>query len=35
VDGPAITFADGGQHWYQYDKLHRTDGPAFTCPGGY
>ena len=26
--GPAITYENGDEEWYQNDKLHRIDGPA-------
>ncbi len=26
--GPAITITGWYQEWYQFDELHRTDGPA-------
>ena len=28
LNGPAMTFEDGEQKWYQYNELHRDDGPA-------
>lgn len=34
TDGPAITFADGTEHWYFEDLRHRDDGPAVTRPDG-
>ena len=34
LDGPAIIFADGEEHWYQNGKRHRIDGPAITFASG-
>jgi len=27
-------FSDGDKYWYQYGKLHRTDGPAIENANG-
>ena len=32
LDGPAIIFADGEEHWYQNGLRHRVDGPAVVYP---
>jgi len=34
LDGPAMIWTDGIQHWCQYGKGHRDDGPAIVCPNG-
>jgi hypothetical protein len=31
VDGPALIWDTNDQWWYQYGKLHRTNGPALTA----
>ena len=28
-------FSDGDKYWYQYGKLHRTDGPTIECTDGH
>ena len=33
-DGPAITFEDGTQIWYEHGKFHRLDGPAIIYSTG-
>ena len=35
VHGPAITYPDGTDFWYQHGERHRVDGPAITSPDGY
>lgn len=33
VDGPAIEFKSGEEHWYLLGEHHRNDGPAITFNG--
>lgn len=33
-DGPAVTYSNGGEIWYQHGKLHRDGGPAVTYSNG-
>lgn len=28
LDGPAIVWAGGSEHWYMHGCIHRLDGPA-------
>jgi hypothetical protein len=30
IDGPAIKFTDGNEHWYTFGKLHKVKGPAMV-----
>ena len=34
-NGPAFEYDDGYKVWYQFGKLHRTDGPARVNPNGF
>ena len=34
IDGPAIIFPDGTEHWFFHGELHRDGGPAIWYPDG-
>jgi hypothetical protein len=34
VDGPAVTFINGSEHWFIHGRRHRSDGPAVIYPTG-
>ena len=34
IDGPAVEYTSGTEHWYQNNQRHRTDGPAVDYQNG-
>src|ERR1700722_19259688 len=35
VDGPAVIYNNGNEHWYYQGRLHCEIGPAINSVGGY